>query len=580
MEVDENGVPLLPDSLQLYDSYSQDPPFAKAFTYVWVSATAFGVLLAFPRLIRSLRNGRFIAGVQGIREDDLSGVTYEPLYAQEKQGISSTSSSTPREHRTPLRGWMTALASWTLYSPSKLRLDIGQLTVIAGYFATLIVTILKDAQLKSNANRAGFLAVAQLPLIFLLATKNNILAALLGRGYEKLNFLHRWSGRAIFLATSIHGALWIQSHRRLHASLTEEKELRGLVAYAILCVMVIISFRPIRERIYQIFFISHIVGFVSFFILVCHHTPYAQPWIFPALAFYGLDMLLRLLRFRFKPASLHAEDNQFTVVNVDRCDFGWVAGQHIRLRVLVGGRAFESHSLSICNAPASISNISSAHGRILLGVRAIGDWTRSINTLAQEKDEEKCCDDDGEGRPVMVMIDGPYGGINFDLGRYENVLLVAGGAGITFTMGVLDDLVGRIVRVGRRHGERTRKIEFAWCIRSYGCIRWFSSQLQEIASAAAKDSSLELHMKFFVTCLCDPEAAPHITNSEITIIRPSIPTLLDEFVARASESQGGIGIATSGPESLVAEARNSVATLGTQIARLGGVALHTEVFSL
>lgn len=68
----------------------------------------------------------------------------------------------------------------------------------------------------------------------------------------------------------------------------------------------------------------------------------------------------------------------------------------------------------------------------------------------------------------MVMIDGPYGGISFDLGRYEDVLLVAGGAGITFTLGVLDDLVGRVVKLGRRGGERTKKIQFAWCVRSFG----------------------------------------------------------------------------------------------------------------
>jgi ferric-chelate reductase len=60
---------------------------------------------------------------------------------------------------------------------------------------------------------------------------------------------------------------------------------------------------------------SSIVGFVTFFILVCHHTPYAQPWIFPAIAFYGLDMLLRFLRFRFKPATLSASDNQITMAS-------------------------------------------------------------------------------------------------------------------------------------------------------------------------------------------------------------------------------------------------------------------------
>ncbi len=53
------------------------------------------------------------------------------------------------------------------------------------------------------------------------------------------------------------------------------------------------------------------------------------------------------------------------------------------------------------------------------------------------------------GVPVQVMIDGPYGGCSVDLGEYETALLVAGGSGITFALGVLDDIVGRVVRKGQ-----------------------------------------------------------------------------------------------------------------------------------
>jgi predicted ferric reductase len=72
---------------------------------------------------------------------------------------------------------------------------------------------------------------------------------------------------------------------------------------------------------------------------------------------------------------------------------------------------------------------------------------------------------------VLVTFDGPFGGCSLDLGEYENVFLAAGGVGVTFILGLLDDLVGRIVRRQRGRGERTRRIEFAWAIRSYG--EWF-----------------------------------------------------------------------------------------------------------
>lgn len=66
------------------------------------------------------------------------------------------------------------------------------------------------------------------------------------------------------------------------------------------------------------------------------------------------------------------------------------------------------------------------------------------------------------------MIDGPYGGCALDLGQYETVLLFSGGAGATFTLGLLDDIVGRCVKLGRPNSEKTRRIEFAWCIKSFG----------------------------------------------------------------------------------------------------------------
>lgn len=109
---------------------------------------------------------------------------------------------------------------------------------------------------------------------------------------------------------------------------------------------------------------------------------------------------------------------------------------------------------------------------IILGARVAGDWTRALSRYASGE-QERIAGENGEKInavrvPVHVMIDGPYGGCRLDLGDYEDVLLVSGGAGATFALGLLDDLVGRIVRHQRTRGERTRRVEFAWAVRSIG----------------------------------------------------------------------------------------------------------------
>jgi ferric-chelate reductase len=131
--------------------------------------------------------------------------------------------------------------------------------------------------------------------------------------------------------------------------------------------------------------------------------------------------------------------------------------------------------------------------------------------------------------------------------------------------------------------------------------------LMDIANTAA-GTSLDLHISVFVTCICNPEAIPPIPNSEVTIIRPSIHTLINDLLTQPGLGSsknasidiedgvekssvtpklnwvglgGGVGVCVSGPETLTREAHNAVARVGmTKGLQLGGIALHTELFSL
>jgi ferric-chelate reductase len=60
------------------------------------------------------------------------------------------------------------------------------------------------------------------------------------------------------------------------------------------------------------------LGYCAFFITICTHTPYASPWIFAPIAFYALDILMRMLKFRIKDATLVPVGKQMTLVSVSR----------------------------------------------------------------------------------------------------------------------------------------------------------------------------------------------------------------------------------------------------------------------
>jgi len=110
--------------------------------------------------------------------------------------------------------------------------------------------------------------------------------------------------------------------------------------------------------------------------------------------------------------------------------------------------------------------------------------------------------------------------------------------------------------------------------------------LLDIANKAI--GSLDFSIQVFVTCLCDPEAVPVIPNCEVKVERPHVAQLLESFImprtnieAGKGRGDGGVGVAVSGPTALATEAQNAVARVPAAITRrLGGLALHTEIFNL
>lgn len=72
-----------------------------------------------------------------------------------------------------------------------------------------------------------------------------------------------------------------------------------------------------------------------------------------------------------------------------------------------------------------------------------------------------------------------------------------------------------------------------------------------------------------------PAPLPHSTT--LSPFRPEVAQLVRE----ALPSSGGLAVVAAGPEGLVMEARNAVASIGiSQSAEAGGVGFHDEVYSL
>ncbi|KAL5496138.1 FRP1_2 [Sanghuangporus vaninii] len=640
--------PSIPSEFQFYNSHKIDPIYQRRFTTTWVSVAIFFVLLALPSFLRSLRIGHVRDALIGLRK---STNAYEPVDAG-REASTSHSRENKLQRTNNLLSLLKVSAMWTI---SFLKLDIGQIILIVGYFILVIACFTLRAELVENPNRPGFIAVAQLPPIFLFAMKNSPLAILLGSGYEKLNFLHRWCSRVAILASAIHGFLWMRNHIAYGLPIiTKSKDVTGIIAFALLCILGLTSVRLVRARVFQVFRLIHLLSVPAFAIAMRYHTRHTIPYLYPSLALWGFDLLLRLFRMRMRTATLISPDTQMTVLRIQDCASGWTAGQHVRLRVFFPYRMFESHALTIMNAPQTTTCLEDAgfEQELILGARVNGDWSRALNAYTRRRnalsvgdaDEETLSPtkpskdsvtseaevEDGEsihlselpimsksenaseallskssdwspadhGTSVQVMLDGPYGGCSIDLGTFEHVLFVAGGSGITFTLGLLDDLVGRCLRLGRRNGELTRRVEYTWCMRYLSALHWISPILSTIVShTSASDSTLDLHITIYVTRASpsDEETSDiPFPNCDIILARPAIREIIDDFAStgRAADAENpdtnlvssrrdceSLAICSAGPESLTNETKNSAARLALRNPRRR-IDSHTEAFFL
>jgi len=77
-----------------------------------------------------------------------------------------------------------------LLTPLRLRISPGfslaQSLIFVIYFVCLAYATFKRSNIFTDQTRTAWVAISQLPFLFLLAQKNNILGSLLGYGYEKV----------------------------------------------------------------------------------------------------------------------------------------------------------------------------------------------------------------------------------------------------------------------------------------------------------------------------------------------------------------------------------------------------------
>ena len=456
--------------------------------------------------------------------------------------------------------------------------------------------------------RAAWLGVAQIPLLILLAGKNNLIGFVTGLSYERLNVYHRWVARSLLLTQTLHFGFqsygWNQYGLMQLEWKTDTCPTTGIAAYAILLWMNISTLAPFRNFSYEFFVVQHLLTFFGLIIAIMMHIPstalYARTYIYTGIGIYFLDRLIRTARYaynncRLARASMTALDGATKIRISSKQVKKWTPGSHVFVSIPRYGFG-QSH-------PATIASIPSSHGNdIVLILKAHGGFTKRIMTSADpsatsitEAPKQEIVPSQDQR---IALLDGPYGGSHPDFAAFDTVLLISGSTGVTFTLPILLDIAHRISSQNQRLP--IRKMVFVWTVRKVSWISWVSDELHS-AFRELQSAGLDVSIDIYVTedmvqppntSLTMPSAPDQSTDgarSEMRNIascaklksgRPSF-----QFIHElASSSEGSLGIAVCGPVGLSADVRNTVAWINKQKAmhRVVGVqsiVLHAECFS-
>ncbi|EJD51846.1 hypothetical protein AURDEDRAFT_158692, partial [Auricularia subglabra TFB-10046 SS5] len=402
-----------------------------------------------------------------------------------------------------------------------------------------------------------------------LSGKNNIISALTGIGYEKLNIMHRIAARSVLVVAWGHGLGRIRIRLVGPDSMKEVHHLLGLVSGIAYLFVFFLSLRPVRKWAYDFFLPAHIVLVLLTIISAYYHSFNFKYYMWSTFVVWGFDRLCRflhliynnrlwrLLILRKTPAmTAHSELLPDDAIRLTlKRHLPWSPGHHVYVTIpVVSHWPLEAHPFSIATHPHE-------------GQTADPDGRRVV--LITEGREE-----------LTVLIDGPYGSPPSII-SYPTVVLIAGGTGASYTMSYLLDIIHNF----KKNNCATRRVVFAWAVKARTNLGWYSGTLEDIAANIPEGLSLDIHV--YVTqqddsksegSQDDHEKSPSVLPFRLSHGRPDVAKIISDEVTSTKDV---VSVGVSGPVEMAMTARRAMETFGFSSVLKGGATInaHFEMFT-
>jgi predicted ferric reductase len=358
--------------------------------------------------------------------------------------------------------------------------------------------------------RAAWVSVTQLPLIYCLGGKINVISLITGISYERLNWLHRWVARTLFLTVIVHWSFffrewWIADFVKLELEMMPMVKF-GFGAWSVLDWMVITGFGFFRQLSYEFFVLQHIVSFTVLLWLVYTHVPsYAKYNVWLSVGFIVLDRGSRSLLLVIQNMHLRSSKRQKYVLGfsaqaealADDCvlltignvNISWKPGQHVFVSIPRCG-LFQSHPFTIASLPGS--------GSAKFVLQAHSGFTRKLLQLARQRPHQD----------LRTFISSAYGSPPLSImERCDSLILMAASTGASFIVPMMQRAINKVTCI--------RRICFYWIVRHPSHLDWFCSDII-LALQKAQSNGVKVCVQAYIT-----QKLPTDTRFRISTASPS-----------------------------------------------------------
>jgi predicted ferric reductase len=357
------------------------------------------------------------------------------------------------------------------------------------------------------AIRSGMMAVALLPWIIALSMKANFITMITGIGHERLNVLHRWAAYICLVLSLIHTIpfyvtpIWEKGARHVFEQLFQANGFyvygTGIAALVPLLFLCVHSVGPLRHRMYELFVTLHVPAAIVFLGMMfwhCNNYLTSYHYLFSTLAIWILSYFVRLFYLNWtrpgRMSWLIGDEAAVTLMPENAIKITiptqvrWRPGQYVYLR-MPGISVFENHPFtvaSLCDEDFP-SEYGEGYRDMVIVFRPFGGFTNKVRQAALEH---------GPWHTYRAFVDGPYGGMQRRIEAFDDVVLIAGGSGITAIISQLLTLIKKM-----RDGKAvTRKIHVIWALKRPETMEWFKEELRICREFAPPET---VECQFYIT---------------------------------------------------------------------------------